>query len=245
LVIKNITEPFQINVINNKNIELSPSLSKQDVKEIKDAQKKMSNMLKVFHEICVKYNIRYFVIGGSLIGALAYKGWIPWDGDVDLEIHEDDYPKFKKIIQKELPSDMWFQDKETDKHYKGSIIAKIRDLNSCYKEYTDSGGTQWHNGLQIDVNIYKEKDGMIYFPDNPKVTYLTINDVYPLKLVPFEDFNVFVMNNSEKYLVNNYNKKWYEDLPKEKRRPHEGLIDAHNTCNFHYNRYPNLYKKIK
>ena len=50
------------------------------------------------------------------------------------------------------------------------------------------------------------------------------------------------MNNSEKYLVNNYNSNWMKDLPIEKRFPHEGKIDANNTCEFHYNKYPQLYK---
>ena len=223
--------------------EYSNKLSEHDIIHLKKGQKKMSRMLKEFDRICRKYNIRYFLVGGSLIGALAYKGWIPWDSDIDLEIHEKDYKKFKDVIQKELPKDMWFQNHETDSNYLKTniIIGKIRDLNSCYIEYTNNGGTHWHNGLQIDVNIYKEKNGKILFPDNPKVDYLTTNDVYPLREVPFEDFTVFVMKNSEKYLINNYGEKWFLDLPKEKRIGHEGKIDAENTCKFHYKMYPNLY----
>ena len=69
----------------------------------------MSDMLKEFDRICRKYNIRYFLIGGSLIGVLAYKGWIPWDGDVDLEVCEHDYPlletqnyKLKNFLTKSI-----------------------------------------------------------------------------------------------------------------------------------------------
>ena len=231
------------NFTNYDNFEYSDKLTVNDIKELKKGQKKMSNMLKIFDELCQKHNIRYFLIGGSLIGVLAYKGWIPWDGDVDLEVHEEDYDKLKTILKTELPDTMWFQDNETDKYYpkNNNIIGKIRDLNSCYIEYTNNGGTQWHNGLQMDINIYKEKDGKISFPDNNSVNYLTINDVYPLKRVPFEDFYVNVMNNSEKYLVKNYNKKWYKDLVKEERYPHEGKIDGTKTCPFHYEKYPNLY----
>ena len=201
----------------------------------------------IFDNICQKHNIRYFLIGGSLIGVLAYGGWIPWDGDVDLEVHEDDYAKLKIALQNEVPDNMWFQNGETDKNYpiKSNIIGKLRDLNSCYIEYTnnDSQGKQWHNGLQIDLNIYKEHNGKITFPDNENVTYLTSNDVYPLKRVPFEDFYVSVMNNSEKYLVKNYSDKWMTNLPIDKRLPHEGLIDANKTCDHHSNMYPHLYDK--
>ena len=82
--------------IDNQDIELSPKLSQNDIINLKEGQKKISNMLKVFDDICQKYNIKYFLVGGSLIGAILYKGWIPWDGDVDLVININDYSKFKK-----------------------------------------------------------------------------------------------------------------------------------------------------
>jgi phosphorylcholine metabolism protein LicD len=224
----------------------SPKMTIENIKQLKKGQKKMSNMLKEFDRICRKHNIRYFLIGGSLIGVLAYGGWIPWDGDVDLEIAEEDYPRFRKVIQDELPESMWFQDNQSDELYSknNNIIGKLRDLSSCYIEYSENGGNRWHNGLQIDINIYKydKSKNRIWFPDNLKVDYLTYEDVYPLKEVPFEDFKVFVMNNYEKYLVNNYGKGWRNVLSIDKRYPHEGIIDADNTCAFHYNKYPKLYK---
>ena len=91
--------------------------------------------------------------------------------------------------------------------------------------------------------MYKENNGRITFPDNPDVDYMTTSDIYPLRRVPFENFYVYVMNNSEKYLVNNYSDKWMENLPINKRFPHEGLIDANKTCHHHYKLYPQLYPK--
>jgi len=225
-------------------IELSPKLSKEDIRHLKKGQKIMSNMLKEFDRICQKHNIRYFLIGGSCIGAIMYKGWIPWDGDVDLEVHEDDYDKLKNVLKTELPKNMWFQNDETDPYYpkNNNIIGKLRDLNSCYIEYTNNGGTSWHNGLQIDINIYKQdKNGNIFFPDNKSVTYLTTDDIYPIRRVPYEDFTVNVMNNSKKYLKKNYG-PITKNVPIEKRFPHEGKMDADKTCAFHYKKYPELYK---
>ena len=242
LIIIFVTQNFNYLKKNKESFQnYSPILSQRDIINIKKGQKKMSNMLKEFDRICNKYNIKYFLIGGSLIGALAYKGWIPWDGDVDLEVREQDYAKLKAVIQKELPKNIWFQDKYTDSKYNHRILGKMRDLTSCYTDYPYVGKTS-HQGLQIDINIYKEMNGNIYFPDNKKVTYLTKEDIYPLKRVPFENFHVYVMNNSKKYLVNNYGKNWNKNLPVEKRFPHEGRMDANKTCNFHYKMYPNLYK---
>ena len=229
------------NFTNYNNFEYSDKLNVNDIKEIKKGQKKMSNMLKVFDEICQKHNIRYFLVGGSLLGTILYKGWIPWDGDVDLVVNEHDYDKFKSIIQSELPNTMWFQNYEIDKHYpKTHVVAgKIRDLNSCYIEHTNNGHTQVHNGLQIDILLYNKDNEKIFSDKNEPL--MTIDDIYPLKRVPFEDFSVYIMNNSEKYLDKKFGKKWRIILPKEERFPHEGKMDSSKTCPFHYEKYPNLY----
>ena len=226
-----------------ENFEYSDRLSVENIRQLKIGQKKMSNMLKEFDRICTQYNIRYFLVGGSVIGALLYKGWIPWDSDVDLEIHEDDYNIFTQVIQKELPDTMWFQTYETDKYYfkRNRIVAKIRDLNSCYSEYSNAGFNKWHNGLQIDINIYREINGKLIMMDDLKTNYLTSSDIYPLKRVPFEDFTVSIMNNSEKYLDRKFGVKWRTVLPKHLRFGHEGRVDGENTCDFHYDKYPELY----
>lgn len=200
----------------------------------------MSLMLKEFDRICRKHKIRYFLVGGSLLGALLYKGWIPWDGDIDLVVNDSDYNKFKNIIQKELPNDMWYQDTVNDKTYKNKLISKIRSLSSCYSGYSKNHKKS-HNGLQIDILKYSDKNKSIKFYDNhePNMLY---EDIYPLREVPFENFSIFIMNKSEKYLTNKYGKKWTEILPVNKRYPHEGKMDPYNTCDHHYKLYPELYK---
>lgn len=229
------------------NFEYADKLSINNIKHLKAGQIKMGNMLKEFDRICQKYKIRYFLIAGSLIGVLKYGGWIPWDGDVDLEVHEDDYDRLKTVLKTELPQNMWFQDRDTDPNYKDRIIGKLRDLSSCYLDSPYIGKAS-HQGLQIDINIYKEKDGNIFFPDDNKKNYnLTKKDIYPIKKTFFKNgkdiFNVNIMNNPDKYLKKKYGEKWNIILPKNKRFPHEGKIDAFNTCKFHYDKYPKLYKK--
>jgi phosphorylcholine metabolism protein LicD len=126
---------FYFNKNNNyNNNHFSPKLSETQIINITKSQQKMTRMLEIFNEICDKHNIKYFACGGTLIGAVRHQGFIPWDGDIDLNILEDDYEKLKKIIQPELNKytdiNLWFQSKETDKYYT-SDIPKIRDLNSC------------------------------------------------------------------------------------------------------------------
>lgn len=234
-------KPIKEYYIDTNNIQFSPHLTDKDIRNIKKGQQKMSLMLKEFDRICQKYKIKYFLIAGSLIGARLYNGWIPWDGDVDIEVCEKDYNLLEKVIQKELPKEIWFQNKKTDPKYNHRILAKLRDLNSCYTDFPYVGKSS-HQGLQIDINIYKEINDSIYFPDDKKITNLKKNDIYPLKRVPFEDFSVLIMNNPDKYLDYKYGKKWRKILPINKRYPHEGRMDADKTCSFHYKLYPEIYR---
>ena len=234
-------------ILQSQDIELSPKLSKKDIVNLKEGQKKMTNMLKEFNRICRKHNIRYFVVGGTCLGALLYNGWIPWDSDIDLEIFSEDYPKFKSIIQKELPKNMWFQNNETDKYYpkNQNVIGKIRDLNSCYIEWTNNTSQDWHNGLQIDINscTLDKKNNKVYFSDSENNNFITPKEMLPLKEILFEGIPIFIMNNSEKYLSRKYGKNWFKVLPLKKRFSHEGKIDGFKTCPFHYEKYSHLHKK--
>ena len=61
------------------------------------------SLLEKYIEICSKYNLRYYALGGTLLGAIRHKGFIPWDDDMDLGMPRKDYEKFLEICEKELP----------------------------------------------------------------------------------------------------------------------------------------------
>lgn len=59
-----------------------------------DQQKVILNMMKWFHNFCETHNLHYFLIGGTLLGAVRHNGFIPWDDDADVGMPRGDYEKF-------------------------------------------------------------------------------------------------------------------------------------------------------
>lgn len=57
------------------------------------------DILKMFHNFCEANNIRYFIAYGTLLGAIRYKGFIPWDDDVDVLVPREDYDRLITLFQ--------------------------------------------------------------------------------------------------------------------------------------------------
>lgn len=67
-----------------------------------DFKNALLGVLSEFHEFCEQHQLRYYLIGGGLIGALRHKGFIPWDDDVDVAMPREDYEKFL-ALKDEIP----------------------------------------------------------------------------------------------------------------------------------------------
>ena len=69
-----------------------------EVKDIREIQKHLYNLLSVFHDICEKNNLYYCVFGGTLLGAVRHEAIIPWDDDIDVCMPRKDYERFCNIV---------------------------------------------------------------------------------------------------------------------------------------------------
>ena len=59
------------------------------------------NILKFIDYVCKKYDIKYFVNYGTLLGSVRHKGFIPWDDDIDISMYREDYERFQKAVIEE------------------------------------------------------------------------------------------------------------------------------------------------
>ena len=66
--------------------------------QIRKLQKIELRNLVVLGEVCSKLGVKFFAYGGTLIGAVRHKGFVPWDDDLDVGMMRTDYNKFSKLL---------------------------------------------------------------------------------------------------------------------------------------------------
>lgn len=145
--------------------ELFPDIRERGETPLRQSQLVMLRMLKILDYLCTKNNIKYFLVGGSLLGAIRHKGFIPWDDDLDVGMTRENYDKFVKYVVPELPNDIFFQTPETDPEYPSCRIveSKLRDKYSSYPLSPEKKlSHKWHHGLMLDIFIYDRA----YLPHN-------------------------------------------------------------------------------
>ncbi|MBQ0067392.1 MAG: LicD family protein [Phascolarctobacterium sp.] len=148
--------------------------SKRIDKEIlRRVQFKELELLSAVHQLCIKHGIQYFMIHGTLLGAVKYKGFIAWDDDIDIGMMRKDFQIFEHYAN-ELPKNMFLQTPKTDPQTP-TQVAKLR-LNGT-KFITDSTdeSKNYHKGIPIDIFVFD------YYPGWTKVVECALNFVPDLK----------------------------------------------------------------
>ncbi len=119
--------------------------------ERKEVWAVLLDMLEKFIEVCKKYNLTYFAMGGTLLGAVRHKGFIPWDDDMDIGMPREDYDKLLEIGEKEFSYPYFFQTPHTDPYY-GFTFAKIRNSETTFiSPKLVSRGENMNMGIFLDI----------------------------------------------------------------------------------------------
>lgn len=107
------------------------------------------DILRQIDGICKKYEIEYFAIGGTVLGAVRHQGFIPWDDDIDIAMPRKDYEKFLRVAQDELPKGYFVQNYFTEPNTP-FYFTKIRKDNTLFVEYY-LRGCKIHQGIFVDI----------------------------------------------------------------------------------------------
>ena len=111
-------------------------------------------MLMDIDKLCRKNKIRYFLVGGTLLGAVRHKGFIPWDDDIDIAMPREDYEKFINLCTKKdiLGEKYFLHCDETDEKYYNPFI-KVKKNNTTFAEKSIEK-IDTHKGIFIDIFPY-------------------------------------------------------------------------------------------
>ena len=107
------------------------------------------DIVKEVVRICDAHNLKYFMLGGTMLGAVRHGGFIPWDDDIDLGMPRDDYEAFLKIAPTELPAHMKTVNYRTDRKFQ-YYITRVLDTDTKVIEERIGNDSKYTNA-SIDI----------------------------------------------------------------------------------------------
>lgn len=134
----------------NSDIKLTPE-------QIKQLREKELELLKMFVVICNQLQLNYFIVQGTLLGAVRHQGFIPWDDDIDVGMLRKDYEIFLEKASEYIPENYFLQTYETDPEYT-HCFAKLRNSQTTFIE-TTCKNRKMNHGIYIDIFPFD------YYPD--------------------------------------------------------------------------------
>lgn len=144
----------------------------ETLKEVKCAQIDLLNELK---RICEKNNITYFLIGGTLIGAIRHNGFIPWDDDIDIGMLRDQYDKFIEACKTDLDIEYelydWYRDEASPLPF-----LKLKIKGTHYPEQL-SKKAEMNNAIYIDIFPYDNA------PDSKMLQRIQAQKIYFIRKI--------------------------------------------------------------
>lgn len=178
-----------------------------------DIRAHQMNVLKYYKKICDENNLRYFLCGGTLLGAVRYKGYIPWDDDIDVYMEMKDLKKLVKILKNDTNFGIAsFVDEEADYYDECSLMYERNSI-------MDSN----HFPMQISAGISIDIFPLVGLPDDEDELkeYISV-----IKELEADKWNKLY----DKYLLRKASKKLVDYMSSFD-------FDDHKTCGFLLSRY--------
>lgn len=117
--------------------------------EVKPLQEKQLAILKELKKVCQKNGLTYYILFGTLIGAVRHKGFIPWDDDIDVCMFYDDYTKLDAACENDLSPEFFLQTAESDPQ--SHVTFKRLRLSTTTLIHEDFADCDMNHGIPIDI----------------------------------------------------------------------------------------------
>jgi len=178
-------------------------------------------LLKEFDAICRKHDITYYLEGGSLLGAVRHKGFLPWDDDIDLSITRDNFQKLLSVIDEELPENRELYCYERYPNYLRDTVKYTNlDTTVLFRNHIlDGNAAGQHIDLFILDPVPSDVDSKEEYKKNATIYSELLTPVYVLcdDIVMYkEEYEQYLQMMEEKgrdYVLNLFREKLftYED----------------------------------
>ena len=108
-------------------MEQSSTGYEKNLKIVRELQLTELELIRRFVHICEKENLTYFMLGGTMLGAVRHNGYIPWDDDADFGMPREDYERFLQVGGNYLPEYIKIETFQADKSHR-EYIAQMVDI---------------------------------------------------------------------------------------------------------------------
>src|SRR5574344_926120 len=131
------------------------------------------DLLNEFDSICKQMNLKYYLYGGTLLGAVRHQGFIPWDDDIDIMMFREDYNKLINMAEKKFTYPYFFQTVYNDKNF-FRPHCRLRNSLTCGANLWELRHLTTNEGIFIDIF---PNDGV---PDNKMLYDIYITEIEEL-----------------------------------------------------------------
>ncbi len=200
-------------------------MKNEDLKKVKEIE---LEIMDFFDDFCKSHDLTYYMVYGTLLGAVRHSGFIPWDDDIDVAMTCEDYLKLLNLEQEISPK--YYLQNVNNTTACTYIFSKIRKKHTTMVE-KELNYLPFKKGINIDIfplfKYPKSKWGRILFQKRLRIAGLFVNrEIKPtnfkgkiiyffLHLFTLKKANKIARNNIDKLL--HYNKEFteYRMVPSE------------------------------